>query len=196
MKSVTAESLVEVNYSEIRDLPPEEIGKVVRRYSKELLPKPGVDYEVRIGKPPSLKNGERLITNTLSLCPECYSLITAVLYEKEGKVYQRKRCPEHGMFEELYFGDVKIYERFKKWQKDGKGIWTPHVELTNLCPYNCGLCGRHKSHTALLNLVVTNRCNLRCWYCFFFAISWRNYCTISYYFIVWPICRQCYFIFI
>ena len=34
---------------------------------------------------------------------------------------------------------------------------------------SCGLCDRHRNSTALLNIVLTNRCNLRCWYCFFYA---------------------------
>jgi len=135
------------------------------------MPKAGDDYKVYLGKRPELREGERLVVYTLSTCPHCYALVTAVLYEKEGKVYERKVCPEHGEFEELYFGDYATYERFRKWQRDGKGVWTPNVPLTALCPYNCGLCPRHKSHTALLNIAVTNRCELRCWYCFFYAVK-------------------------
>jgi uncharacterized radical SAM superfamily Fe-S cluster-containing enzyme len=37
------------------------------------------------------------------------------------------------------------------------------------CPDDCGLCFKHKSHTNLGNIVLTNRCDLSCWYCFFFA---------------------------
>ncbi len=37
------------------------------------------------------------------------------------------------------------------------------------CPFDCGMCERHKSHTGLANVVVTNRCHLSCWYCFFYA---------------------------
>lgn len=145
--------------------------KTLKRYIPSLMPKAGVDYKVYLGKRPELREGERLVAYTLSTCPHCYALVTAVLYEKEGKVYERKVCPEHGEFEELYFGDYTTYERFRKWQRDGKGIWTPNVPLTALCPYNCGLCPRHKSHTALLNIAVTNRCELRCWYCFFYAVK-------------------------
>jgi uncharacterized radical SAM superfamily Fe-S cluster-containing enzyme len=34
------------------------------------------------------------------------------------------------------------------------------------CPYDCGLCPEHKSHTVLAIVDVTNRCNLRCPICF------------------------------
>jgi uncharacterized radical SAM superfamily Fe-S cluster-containing enzyme len=158
-------------YSEIANLPPEEIGRVVKKYVPHLMPKAGVDYRVYLGKPPELREGERLVAYTLSTCPHCYALVAAVLYEKGGKVYERKVCPEHGEFEELYFGDYATYERFRRYQRDGKGVWTPNVQLSAPCPYNCGLCPRHKSHTALLNIAVTNRCELRCWYCFFYAVK-------------------------
>ncbi|MCL5782472.1 MAG: radical SAM protein, partial [Candidatus Thermoplasmatota archaeon] len=48
----------------------------------------------------------------------------------------------------------------------------PHVaflETKIVCPTHCGLCVKHKSHTGLGNVVVTNRCDLSCWYCFFYA---------------------------
>jgi hypothetical protein len=158
-------------YSEIANLPPEEIGRIVKKHVPHLMPKAGVDYRVYLGKPPELREGERLVAYTLSTCPHCYALVAAVLYENGGKVYERKVCPEHGEFEELYFGDYATYERFRRYQKDGKGVWTPNVQLSAPCPYNCGLCPRHKSHTALLNIAVTNRCELRCWYCFFYAVK-------------------------
>ena len=37
------------------------------------------------------------------------------------------------------------------------------------CPANCGLCSNHLSHTGLSNIIVTNRCDLTCWYCFFYV---------------------------
>ena len=169
--SASVVALDRINYLEIKDLPPEEIGKVVKKYVPVLMPKPGIDYKVYLGRDPELREGEELITRTLSLCPHCSSLLSAVVFKREGKVYLRKVCPEHGEFEELYYGEYATYERFRRWQKDGKGVWTPNVKLTALCPYNCGLCARHKSHTALLNLAVTNRCELRCWYCFFYAVK-------------------------
>ena len=112
----------------------------------------------------------KLVRTTLSICPECNLLIQAEIIEKDGKIYIVKRCPKHGEFTELYFGSAEMYHRFEKYAHDGKGVATPNVKKTPVvCPYTCGLCASHLSHTALANIVVTNRCDLHCWYCFFFA---------------------------
>jgi hypothetical protein len=105
---------------------------------------------------------------TQSLCPECVRVIDAVVYEEDGKVKIRKICEEHGEFVDIYWGDAEIFKRASKFAHDGYGIETPITEFKT-CPFSCGLCGNHISHTALLNIVLTNRCDLACWYCFFYA---------------------------
>ena len=130
-----------------------------------LFPKRNRDFNIKISQYPSLKEGETLITKTLSVCPECKSLLRAIVFERDGKIWIRKVCPEHGEFEEVYWGDAEFYKLKSKEAADGRGIENPYVDIVNPCPFNCGLCGRHRSHTALLNLVVTNRCHLGCWYC-------------------------------
>jgi len=144
----------------------EKIADVVR---SKLLPKYKLDFELKLSVSPELNDNEKFISYTLSICPECYAVLNAVIFERENKVWIRKVCPDHGSFEELYWGDYDFYVRSSKQAMDGRGIENPNVKLMNSCPYNCGLCLRHKSHTALLNLVVTNRCDMACWYCFFFA---------------------------
>ncbi|MEM3013943.1 MAG: radical SAM protein, partial [Candidatus Bathyarchaeia archaeon] len=90
--------------------------------------------------------------------------------EEEGKIKIYKTCPKHGEFDDLYFGDADMYYRFARWLHDGKGTGNPNVEMPRCsCPANCGLCSSHLSHTGLSNLVITNRCDLHCWYCFFYA---------------------------
>ena len=124
---------------------------------------------IHIGGPlPKLKENEKFVAYTLTVCPYCYRLLPALIFERNGKIYIRKTCPEHGTVEELYFSDARIYKKFMKYEEEGVGV-TPHVKLEAPCPFNCGLCPRHKNHTALANLVVTNRCDLSCWYCFFYA---------------------------
>lgn len=111
-----------------------------------------------------------LIRDTKSLCPECLQILDAKIFENGGKVYIIKKCPKHGIFEDTYFGDYEMYRRFEKWAHDGKGIENPAISDSNpVCPKACGLCKLHTSHTALANIVVTNRCDLQCWYCFFYA---------------------------
>ncbi len=110
------------------------------------------------------------ITDTGSICPECLAILKAEIFERDGKVWISKTCKKHGTTEELYWGSAEMYNKAKKFAHDGKGIENPSVGKKNpVCPKDCGLCNMHKSHTALANVVLTNRCDLSCWYCFFYA---------------------------
>lgn len=110
------------------------------------------------------------IEKTESICPKCMKVLPATIFEKDGKVWITKTCKKHGKTEELYWGSYKLYMKSKSFAKDGRGVFNPDVRKKRIdCPFDCGLCNIHKSHTALANIVVTNRCDLHCWYCFFFA---------------------------
>ncbi|MEB2835983.1 MAG: radical SAM protein [Desulfurococcales archaeon] len=121
------------------------------------------------GQLPKLKPGEKHVAVTTSLCPYCRRLLPARIVERDGKIWIRRVCPEHGEIEELYYGDARLYYRMMRYEETGKGVKRPYVPLAAPCPFNCGLCAMHENHTALANLVVTNRCDLSCWYCFFYA---------------------------
>ncbi|MFQ6129236.1 MAG: tetraether lipid synthase Tes [Candidatus Hadarchaeaceae archaeon] len=112
----------------------------------------------------------RELVKTGSVCPECLKILPATLFERDGKVWIRKTCKEHGEFEDLYSGSYEWYTRAARYAKDGRGIQNPQVTKdAPICPKDCGLCGLHLSHSALANIVLTNRCDLTCWYCFFYA---------------------------
>lgn len=153
-----------IDYLSLLNAKAEDFEKIGKKVMYRLMPKPGRDYKLYLAYKPELREGEKLIAYTQSACPHCLSLLNAVIYERDGKVWIRKKCPEHGEIEEVYWGDAELFKKFSKWQFDGKGV-EPYVDLIAPCPYNCGLCARHKSHTALINLVATNRCDLSCWYC-------------------------------
>lgn len=110
-----------------------------------------------------------LLKMTRSLCPKCHKIISASVVEEGGKVWLDKTCDADGTFRELYWSDAEMYKRAEKYSAEGKGVSNPAINIDSskaACPYNCGLCTAHKSHTILGNIFVTNRCNKRCWYCF------------------------------
>lgn len=123
------------------------------------------------GRIPEVRDGERLVRYTSSICPDCLRLLPAVIVEYKGKLYIRKECPDHGLIEDLYFGDYSMYVRLMRWEETGKGIGGAgaYTSIGAPCPFSCGLCTMHENHTALANLVVTNRCDLSCYYCFFYS---------------------------
>lgn len=128
------------------------------------------DREIRAGGPlPKPREGEKLVRYTNSICPYCYALLPAIIVERDNKLYIRKICPEHGEIEEIYQGSAEWAKRIERWFVEGRGPRHVYAELSAPCPFSCGLCPLHKNHTALANLVLTNRCDLDCWYCFFYA---------------------------
>jgi uncharacterized radical SAM superfamily Fe-S cluster-containing enzyme len=115
-------------------------------------------------KESTLKKG--LPKKTGSLCPECKRIIEAEIRQEGKKVVIEKACPEHGRFKDTYWSDVDLYLKAEKFAFDGVGVLNPAIKGAKVCPNECGLCDLHISHTALANLDLTNRCNLRCPICF------------------------------
>ncbi len=112
----------------------------------------------------------KFIRQTQSICPECNRILPAIIFEREEKVFMTKTCPVHGETEELYFGSAQMFAKFSRYWKDGKGTHAPNIPVDVCsCPANCGLCSNHLSHTGLSNIIITNRCDLTCWYCFFYV---------------------------
>jgi len=107
------------------------------------------------------------IRTTKSICPVCYHIIDANLYEENGAMYMEKHCAEHGAFNDLCWSDYQLYKQFET--KDIKGAGRREVPATNAtgeCPFVCGLCPQHESSTVLGVIDVTMRCNLSCPTCF------------------------------
>ena len=56
----------------------------------------------------------REIKTTESLCPICFKVLEAKIYEESDKVYISKSCLEHGEYTDLYWGDYKDFLRAEK----------------------------------------------------------------------------------
>ncbi|MBC7127154.1 MAG: tetraether lipid synthase Tes [Candidatus Methanosuratincola petrocarbonis] len=108
----------------------------------------------------------QVLKKTKSLCPECMKVLEAEIYEDNGVVYIGKTCAEHGHFEDIYWSDYELYKRAEGYERLGDGLENPRTKSEAGCPYDCGICPSHGSHTVLAIIDVTNRCNLRCPICF------------------------------
>ncbi|MDD5502648.1 MAG: radical SAM protein, partial [Candidatus Thermoplasmatota archaeon] len=113
-----------------------------------------------------IRPNRTLPRNIKSLCPECGKIISAHIFEKGGKVLIEKKCAEHDTFSDVYWSDADMYAKAEEFAYDGKGVENPRVPVTDGCPFDCGLCDAHLTHTLLANMDLTNRCNLRCPICF------------------------------
>lgn len=103
---------------------------------------------------------------TRSICPECRRVIDAKVLLRDNKVYMRKRCPEHGEFEALVYGDASLYTASARFNKPGTIPLAFHSSIQHGCPYDCGLCPDHQQHTCLGIIEVNSACNMDCPLCF------------------------------
>ena len=107
------------------------------------------------------------LEKTASVCPACFQegkirKIDAKIIEEDGKVYIVKECKIHGSFKDIYFTDANLYKRWIKYKITGK----PAPDVKTKIFDEPALYDEHRSQSVLTNLLVTNRCNLRCSYCF------------------------------
>lgn len=103
---------------------------------------------------------------TRSLCPECRQLVDAQVLIRDGGVYLRKRCPEHGWHEALVSSDADWYLSAFKYNKPGAIPYDLATTVEQGCPLDCGLCPEHQQHTCIGIVEITSRCNLGCTTCF------------------------------
>jgi len=90
--------------------------------------------------------------------------INAAYVEKDGVVYLLK---ESGTIERI--GSIEYWHQIKKFEAKENYVAKLNTKIKHKKDLvSCGLCDEHKNSTALLNVVATNRCDLRCWYCFFY----------------------------
>ncbi|MFC1506842.1 tetraether lipid synthase Tes [Thermoproteota archaeon] len=111
---------------------------------------------------------KRLLRNTKSICPECMKVLDAKIFvDDDNKVKISKTCDMHGDYIDTHtFSDPELYDWAEKYKQPGAPIDNPRTDVKDGCPYDCGICPNHKSHTVLSIIDITNRCNLTCPICF------------------------------
>lgn len=103
---------------------------------------------------------------TRSICPVCRKIVDAQVHIRNGRVYMRKRCPEHGWFEGIISSDSDMYLSASRFNRPGRIPLQFATEIREGCPLDCGLCPDHQQHTCVGIIEVTQNCNLRCPTCF------------------------------
>jgi uncharacterized radical SAM superfamily Fe-S cluster-containing enzyme len=103
---------------------------------------------------------------TRSICPICRRTIDAQILIRNGKVYMRKRCAEHGPFEALVYGDAELYMSSARFNKPGTIPLEFSTEVFAGCPHDCGLCPDHQQHACLGIIEVNSACDMACPLCF------------------------------
>ena len=107
----------------------------------------------------------RVISTTESVCPVCLVSIPARRMRRGDEVYLCKTCPEHGTFETVVWRGLPAYETWTR-TKIPSYPSNPTTSGERGCPFDCGLCPDHRQQTCTALLEVTQRCDLRCPFCF------------------------------
>lgn len=109
---------------------------------------------------------EVFIEYTKSICPECRAVIDGHVVVRDDKVFLRKRCRDHGLFEALLYSDARLYFDSLRFNKPGTIPLETQTEIVDGCPLDCGLCPDHQQHACLGIIEVNTGCNLDCPVCF------------------------------
>lgn len=127
------------------------------------------DHSFKIGannKSLEVSEQTEILDQTESLCPVCLQVIPAKITTGRDKaVYLQKTCPEHGLMTAYLWPDADHYRWMQAFRLREKSPQFSHPPL-NGCPRDCGLCSAHLRRPTLVEIEVTQRCNLRCPVCF------------------------------
>ncbi|HHY59246.1 MAG TPA: radical SAM protein [Clostridia bacterium] len=109
-----------------------------------------------------------VIDKTQSVCPVCLRVVEAQIFTLNNKVYMEKNCAAHGRFTVYLWPDAEHYRWMASFQIPTVPSLSP-IPVVQGCPEDCGICRAHRRHPTLVEIEVTERCNLRCPVCFMAA---------------------------
>ncbi len=108
---------------------------------------------------------EILHSETRALCPSCREIVNASIIEKEGRIYLKKMCEEHGVSYALTCSDPEWYHESTNYVKPGQSPLGLSVKEFKGCPDSCGLCPEHQQHTCLPVIEIMSGCDMECPIC-------------------------------
>jgi 7,8-dihydro-6-hydroxymethylpterin dimethyltransferase len=109
---------------------------------------------------------DTLPASTRSICPHCGIGLDAQLIDRDGRVFLRRECPEHGQIEALAYGDSGRWRDAQRSDRPGAAPLLRQTATDRGCPRDCGICPEHAQHTCLGIIEVNTACNLDCPICF------------------------------
>ncbi|MDR1604282.1 MAG: radical SAM protein [Gracilibacteraceae bacterium] len=118
-------------------------------------------------------NGE-LLWPTEALCPFCLKSSPARVEAQGNEVWLVKDCPEHGRTESCLWPDKDSFLRMNSLRLPPAPPRFFRSAAKRGCPLDCGFCARHARRATLVEIEVTERCNLRCPVCFMSAEERRG----------------------
>jgi uncharacterized radical SAM superfamily Fe-S cluster-containing enzyme len=113
----------------------------------------------------------QLIHTTEALCPECLAVLPAdIVSDAEGVVWMNRSCAEHGDIRTRMWPDVAHYQKMRSLAfPTAPPSGAARRPSDKPCPTGCGICQRHLRKPTLVEIEVTQRCNLHCPVCFMSA---------------------------
>jgi len=109
---------------------------------------------------------------TRSVCHHCQAelpddirLVDAEILIRGGRVYMRKRCPRHGVFETLKASDAEWYLSATRTLTAGSPPLAFSTEVRDGCPTDCGLCPHHHQHVCSPVIDINDNCDMQCPIC-------------------------------
>lgn len=105
---------------------------------------------------------EALLHTTTSLCGRCKKSLPAQIWRRDGRIFMRKRCAEHGAQEVLLSSSAAWYEGV---MAQAPALTKPPVvkkEVSQGCPYDCGACSAHEQRIHLPIVEITSACSFDC----------------------------------
>jgi uncharacterized radical SAM superfamily Fe-S cluster-containing enzyme len=95
-----------------------------------------------------------------------------MLVSRDGSIWMRRYCNQHGETESLYEADADIWRSRRGWSTPTLQITPDRIDNVGGFPgaYQNGLPASHAQHTCILLLNITERCNFKCPTCYASAL--------------------------